>query len=70
MLGTGGKHWACASIADERLAGLSRSYLFEGPTLEELRPLAAVATTRELARAVSPRSPSAKAASAQEEGPG
>lgn len=36
--------------ADERLAELSRSYLFEGLILEDLRPLAAVATTRELVR--------------------
>jgi CRP/FNR family transcriptional regulator, cyclic AMP receptor protein len=32
------------------LAGLSRSYLFEGMTPDQLRPLAAVATTRRLAR--------------------
>ncbi|MDQ6910631.1 MAG: Crp/Fnr family transcriptional regulator, partial [Actinomycetota bacterium] len=35
---------------DELLAGLSRSYLFEGITLEELAPLAAGATTRRLVR--------------------
>jgi CRP-like cAMP-binding protein len=36
--------------ADERLVGLSRSYLFDGLALDELRPLAAVAATRELVR--------------------
>ena len=35
---------------DELLAGLSKSYLFEGMTLDELAPLAAVATTRRLVR--------------------
>lgn len=34
----------------ELLAGLSRSYLFEGMTLDQLAPLAAVATTRRLVR--------------------
>ena len=35
---------------DDRIAALARSYLFEGLTIEELSPLAAVATTRRLAR--------------------
>jgi Cyclic nucleotide-binding domain len=47
---SGGHTGRVPASADERLAGLSRSYLFEGLTLEELRPLAAVATTRELVR--------------------
>ena len=35
---------------DDILAGLSRSYLFEGMTREQLEPLAAVTTTRRLVR--------------------
>jgi CRP/FNR family transcriptional regulator, cyclic AMP receptor protein len=36
--------------ANDVLAGLSRSYLFEGMTPDELQPLAAVSTTRRLVR--------------------
>jgi len=47
---SGGHTRRVPASAEERLAGLSQSYLFEGWALEELRPLAAVATTRELVR--------------------
>ena len=46
----GGTLGVCQCLPDERLAGLSRSYLFDGLTADELRPLAVVATTRELVR--------------------
>jgi CRP/FNR family cyclic AMP-dependent transcriptional regulator len=39
-----------AVVPDEVLQGLARSYLFEGMTTEDLRPLAAVSTTRRLTR--------------------